>query len=141
VADRQAAVDAVNHADERWERALDASEFAPPDPGFLDRIREIADASEQEAAALRLASQAGLGWNPVPDARSMRLSHETRPGANRPGPSELWQQFDTSVQRLGIAMEGVALSAVARGYQELSDVARDIAAALDPSSRRRMRTG
>jgi len=141
VADRQAAVDAVNHADERWERALDASEFAPPDPGFLDRVREIADASEQEAAALRLASQAGLGWNPVPDARSMRLSHETRPGANRPGPSELWQQFDTAVQRLGIAMEGVALSAVARGYQELSDVARDIAVALDPSSRRRMRTG
>jgi len=141
VADRQAAVDAVNHADERWERALDASEFAPPDPGFLDRVREIADASEQEAAALRLASQAGLGWNPVPDARSMRLSHETRPGANRPGPSELWQHFDTAVQRLGIAMEGVALSAVARGYQELSDVARDIAVALDPSSRRRMRAG
>ena len=56
--DRQAAVAAVNRADERWERALHASEFAPRDPGFVDRVREIADASEQEVfkSASRLRS-------------------------------------------------------------------------------------
>jgi hypothetical protein len=72
----------------------------------------------------------------VPDARNMRLSHETRPGANRPGPPELWQRFDTTVQRLGIAMEGVALSAVARGFGELSEIAREIFDVLDETSRR-----
>ncbi len=135
--DRHSAVDAVRLADQRWTDALNQSEFAPPDPGFVDRVREIADASEQEAAALRLADEAGLGWNPVPNARNMRLSHETRPGANRPGPAELWQQFDTSVQRLGIAMEGVALTAVARSFGELSEVAREISEELGGRRRRR----
>ncbi len=139
MADRRVAVERVRAADQRWTQALDDSEFAPPDPGFVDRMREIADASEQEAAALRLAHEAGLGWNPVPGARNMRLSHETRPGANRPGPAELWQRFDTAVQRLGIAMEGVALSAVAREFGELSEIVREIAGELDSSQSRRHR--
>jgi hypothetical protein len=137
--DRTTAVEAARVADERWTAALDNSEFAPPDPGFGDRVRELADATEQEAAALRLADQAGLGWNPVPNARNMRLSHETRPGANRPGPAELWQQFDTTVQRLGIAMEGVALSAVGRAFAELSEIAREISEELSGRRRRRRR--
>ena len=137
VVDPRVAVDQVRLADQRWNAALEASEFAPPDPTFACRIRVVADASEQEAAALRLADSSGVGWNPVPDARRMRLSYELRPGGNRPGPAELWVQFDAAVERLGVAMEGVAVSAVARSFAELSDVARAIADELDRSVTRK----
>lgn len=138
--DARTAVDQVRLADQRWNAALEASEFAPPDPGFAARVRAVADACEQEAAALRLADATGVGWNPVPDARRMRLSYELRPGGNRPGGAGLWDRFDAAVGRLGTAMEGVAVSAVARGFSELSDIAREIAAAHeagDAASRRK----
>jgi hypothetical protein len=131
VVDARVAVDQVRLADQRWNAALEASEFAPPDPGFSARVRGVADASEQEAAALRLADRSGVGWNPVPSARRMRLSYELRPGGNRPGPVQLWERFDAAVERLGVAMEGVAVSAVARAFGELSDVARAIADELE----------
>lgn len=129
--DARVAVDQVRLADQRWNAALEASEFAPPDPGFSARVRGVADASEQEAAALRLADRSGVGWNPVPNARRMRLSYELRPGGHRPGPVQLWERFDATVERLGVAMEGVAVSAVARAFGELSDVARAIADELE----------
>ena len=135
--DPRVAVDQVRLADRRWNAALEASEFAPPDPGFAGRVRGVADASEQEAAALRLADMSGVGWNPVPNARRMRLSYELRPGGNRPGPAALWEQFDGAVERLGVAMEGVAVSAVGRAFRELSDVARAIADELDRGAARK----
>jgi hypothetical protein len=138
--DPRVAVGQVRLADQHWHAALEASEFAPPDPGFAGRVRDIADASEQEAAALRLADSSGVGWNPVSNVRRMRLSYELRRGGDRPGPPELWEGFDAAVERLGVAMEGVAVSAVARGFAELSEVAREIAGELgtryDAASRR-----
>jgi hypothetical protein len=67
----------------------------------------------------------------------MRLSYELRPGGSRPGPPELWERFDAAVQRLGVAMEGVAVSAVARAFRELSEVARAIADELDRGAARK----
>jgi hypothetical protein len=130
------ALEQVQMADRRWTAALDASDFAPPDPGFAARIREIADASEQEAGALRLADATGIGWNPAPGARRMRLSYELRPGGNRPGPAELWKRFDACVERLGVAMEGVAVSAVSRAFSQLAEVAHELADELERSGRR-----
>ena len=118
-------------ADRLWKAALEAIEFAPPDPGFGGRVGAIADASEQEAAALRMADLSGVGWSPVADARRMPLSYELRPDANRPGPAELWRDFDAAVERLGVAMEGVAVSTVARGFADLSEIARKIAGELE----------
>jgi hypothetical protein len=138
-ADRARALEAVRIADRRWIEALDESEFAPPDPGFSDRVRMIADAAEQEAAALQLAHDAGLGWRPMSDMRTMRISHEMRPGGNRPGQPEHWQRFDRAVERLGVAMAGVAPSAVARAYSELSEIAREIADDLDVAAARARR--
>ena len=57
----------------------------------------------------------------------MVLSHELRPGGTRPGPASLWQRFDRTVQRLGIAMEGQIMHAVALQYRELAAVMHEIA--------------
>jgi hypothetical protein len=57
----------------------------------------------------------------------MIISHELRPGASRPGPPKLWQEFDRAVQRLGLAMEGQIMHAVAIQYRDLAAVMHEIA--------------
>jgi len=115
-------------ADEAWEGAQAASENTPPDPGFPRRVRALAEACERQAKSLSDAARtAGLAWTPLPDHRHMILSHELRPGANRPGPANLWDEFDRSVQRLGIAMEGNVMYVVAFQYRSLAVVMHKIA--------------
>jgi hypothetical protein len=85
--DPRRAIEQVQLADERWSQALEASVQAPPDLGFTARVRAIANAAEQEAAALRRADALGLAYQPHPGARHMQLSHELRPAArSRRGP-------------------------------------------------------
>ena len=130
--DPRVAIEQVQLADQRWSDALEASVEAPPDLGFTQRVRAIANAAEQEAAALRHADLLGLAHRPHPGARNMQLSHELRPGArSRRGPPELWERFDAAVVDLGEALEGVALSAIARAFGELSEIARELARELE----------
>jgi excisionase family DNA binding protein len=118
-------------ADEAWQDAQLASENAPPDPGFPNRVRDLAEACAQQATWLLKAAQtAGFEWTPIPDRRQMAISHELRPGANRPGPQQLWTEFDRVVQRLGTAMEGGLMYNVAWQYRDLATVTHAIADAL-----------
>jgi hypothetical protein len=126
-ADPQIAIEQLRSADGRWEAALQASANALPNEEFPQRVRDIADASEQEAAAFRFADSLGLGWRSRQNARTMQLSYELRRGGNRPGSPEGWERFDTAVQTLGTALEGVALSAIARAFAQLSEIARELA--------------
>jgi hypothetical protein len=130
--DPRVAVEQVQLADQRWGDALEASVEAPPDHGFALRVRAIANAAEQEAAALRHADVLGLAHRPHPGARNMQLSHELRPGAaSRRGPLDQWERFDGAVAELGEALEGVALSAIARAFGQLSDIARELAGEIE----------
>jgi hypothetical protein len=129
--DAQVAIEQLRTADGRWEAALQASANALPNDRFAARVRDIADASEQEAAAFRFADSLDLGWRSRQNAKTMQLSYELRRDGNRPGPSELWERFDAAVQTLGSALEGVALSAIARAFAELSEVARELASEIE----------
>ena len=114
-------------------RRLPASDNPPPDPGFGSRVRAFAEACEQQARSLKAGwiRGPGLVWTPEPDAREMVLSYELRPAATRPGPAHLWQRFDSAVQLLGIAKEGLTMSLVAAGYAEVAVVMHEIADALE----------
>ena len=127
-----AAAQALQEADRVWAEAQAASDNPPPDPGFGSRLRALAEACEQQAKSLKDAADVpGLVWTPEPDAREMVLSYELRPGATRPGPARLWQRFDSAVQLLGIAKEGMTMSLVAAGYAEVGAVMHEIADALE----------
>ncbi len=126
-AEMQEIVEQLQLAHELWNSAQAASDNPPPDPGFPHRVRALADACERQASSFgRAASVQGFSWTPLPDQRHMILSHELRPGANRPGPARLWQEFDRAVQRLGIAMEGWIMHAVALQYRDLATVMHEI---------------
>jgi len=121
----------IQQADEAWTAAQTASENPPPDPGFPMRVLALAQACEQQADWLLTAAQTnGFAWTPLANRRGMVISHELRPGANRPGPAELWEEFDRSVQRLGIALEGTLMYSVAWAYRGLAEVMHTIADVL-----------
>jgi excisionase family DNA binding protein len=127
----QEIIEDLQQADEAWDGAQAASENAPPDPDFPQRVRALANACEQQGESLATAARIqGFSWTPRPDQRHMFLSHELRPGANRPGPASLWDEFDRAVQRLGIAMEGSVMYVVAFQYRDLAVVMHRIADAL-----------
>lgn len=135
-AELHAAARALQEADLVWGAAQAASDDPPPDPGFGSRVRAFAEACEHRARALEVAADVpGLVWTPEPDARQMALSYELRRGANRPGPASLWQQFDSAVELLGIAKEGVTMSLIAAGYADVASVMHEIADALEADAR------
>lgn len=135
-----AAAQALQQADRLWDAAQAASDNAPPDPGFGSRVRAFARACEQQARCLKAGADVpGLVWTPEPDAREMVLSYELRPAATRPGPAGLWERFDSAVQLLGIAKEGMTMSLVAAGYAEVAVVMHEIADALEAEANPRRR--
>jgi hypothetical protein len=128
--DARVAIDQHGLADELWEAALKLSAEAPPDLELALRLRAIADAAEQQAAAFRHSDALGLGLRAQTNARGRDLSYELRAGAawrRDRGSPELWERFDAAVDQLWVAFEGIALSAIARAFAALSDVARVLA--------------
>lgn len=71
-----------------------------------------------------------IRWKPTGERRGLAISYELRPAANRPGPEELWQEFDRCVERLGIAMESPDLTVIAARWQDLAEIMDQIADTL-----------
>ena len=139
--DAAVAIEQHGFAAQRWKGALALSAEAPPDLGLASRLRAIADAAEQQAAAFRHSDALGLGWRAQTSARGRYLSYELRAGAawrRERGSAELWERFDAAVEQLWTALEGVALGAVARAFTAVSDVTRELADEIDAIDRERL---
>lgn len=122
----------LGFAESTWRAALRASATAPPDPGFILRIRGIAEAAARKAAALgNLGEEApGAWWERQSALPGGALSYELRPGGNRPGPAELWARFDQSVDELGRAMAERSAPAEREALEAISLVLHEIVDAL-----------
>jgi hypothetical protein len=120
----------VNDARASWSGAMRAHEQAPPDPGFRDRLRALAEAAAAMRDAHARALDAGLAWRPVADSERARPPYELRPGTGRRGPAELWNRFDAAVQRLNQAGTGDNLSDVVDAYAAVAQAASEVADAL-----------
>ena len=119
-------------ADQRWDAALADSAFAPPDARFADRLRAIAGACEAEAVVLHeAATNPSLRWDPVTEPGPKGLTYELRPGGNRPGPGELWAEFDRAVDALADSQAGNDFTQVADAYRDLGQVCVKLAGAID----------
>ena len=116
-------------AEASWQNALKQHRMAPPDAGYSRRLRKLADACEQQEIAYDYAAKQGLGWNPLPPAKRP-APHELSPESGRPGPPELWQEFDQAIEDLSRAFEGISVAAIARAFGEISRIARALSAAV-----------
>ena len=129
------AIKAMQEAEVVFEAAVESSDNAPPDPGFAQRIRAVAQASVQRAEALRQADLIpGFRWTPISDPDPVIRSHELRPGGNRPGSPNKWRSYDMAVERLSIAVQGNVISLVADEFREIGWVLKQIADELEPSA-------
>jgi hypothetical protein len=127
--------DAAGSAEEAWAGALRAHELAPPDAGFRDRLRTLADAATAMQAAHAQALAAGLAWRPIKGSDRARPPYELRPGTGRRGPEELWSRFDEAVAQLNEAGAGDSLADVVAGYAAVAEAARALADALEATSK------
>ena len=128
----------LGFAESTWREALHASAMAPPGPGFVLRIRDIADAAARKAAALgNLGEEApGAWWERQSALPGGALSYELRPGGNRPGPAGLWARFDQAVDALGRAMAERSVPAEQEALEAISLALHEIVEALAEHFRR-----
>ena len=120
----------VNEAQASWSGAMRAHEQAPPDPGFRDRLRALAEAATAMRDAHARALEAGLAWRPIADSERARPPYELRPGTGRRGTSELWTRFDAAVRQLNRAGAGDNLADVVDAYAAVAQAASELANAL-----------
>jgi hypothetical protein len=130
--DRQRAriMRAVRHASDGWAEAMRAHKLAPPDLGFAQRLRNLAEAASKEQVAWEHAHAAGLLWRPVPGAENAAPPYELRPGTGRRGPARLWERFDAEVTALNLAITGSSAANVADAFGEFSEAAGALAEAI-----------
>jgi hypothetical protein len=120
----------VSEARGAWSGAIRAHEQAPPDAGFRDRLRALADAAAAMRDAHARALEAGLAWRPVADSERARPPYELRPGTGRRGPTELWSRFDVAVQLLNEAGAGDSLGDIVDAYASVAQAASALVDAL-----------
>jgi hypothetical protein len=126
---------AVRHARDDGASAMRGHKLAPPDAGFADRLRVLAEAAEREQVAWEHAHAAGLMWRPVPGAENAEPPYELRPGTGRRGPEGMWARFDRAVANLNRAITGSDAAAVADAFGEMADAASTLADAIEAEDR------
>jgi hypothetical protein len=112
----QAAFQAAQHD---WITALRAHRLAPPDAGFSGRLKQLANAAQDEAQICRRAYDAGYKW-PRHRAAGSEPPYELRPESGRRGPELLWERFDAAVEALNRAAATTDLHRVASAYEEMA---------------------
>jgi excisionase family DNA binding protein len=130
--DSRSAIALLQIANEGFLDAIEASAFVPPAPGYVDRLRRLADSCEHMASTLLNASKlAGVGWSPRTNFGLDVFPYEVRAGGNRPGADELWKELDAALGRLVIAITGTEVSAVAHGFRDVADTMMAVADELE----------
>jgi hypothetical protein len=127
-----AIVERMQAAGHGWESALDAHALAPPDAGFPRRLRALSSAAADQAKAFELAAEGGLGWRSRTIDGDFSLAPELTPGMNRPGPDDLWAQFDAAVAGLASALVGSSVAVLVAAFTELSEVSAGLAVQVQP---------
>ena len=119
-------------AEWEWRAAVVTSQQAPPDRWFPNRLQHIARAATRKAGALeRLDADQEVRRDDEPLEAGLGLSYELSPGAHRPGPPELWDEFDRRAATLAAATEAGRAGAISAALNDLAMVLHDIAEELD----------
>lgn len=114
--DRRGALQIFATANTRWQYALRATR------GEMARIKELADAAEDSANALRLVHAAGAPWTPNPNGTNLRFPYEVTAAAHPNDNHELWEELDDAVIQLGEALTGESTTRIARAYEQIADI-------------------
>jgi hypothetical protein len=126
VVSRQTVREAAKPAEMLWEASVRA--FDP----YPDRLRTLAEAAGGQARVIQLAELADMPWRPREGARQISLADGLEETGGRQGPPELWEEFDSRLRALGVAMESDRIRAVWTAFEGLRDITIEIADAIQP---------
>lgn len=130
--DANSAIALYQSAGNAFEAAFAASSYPQPSPGYLERTRRFADSCEHMGSTMANASRvAGVQWLGRSGFRVDSFPYELRPGGNRPGDDELWQDCDAAMERLAMAASGTDLVAVAQAFRDVGEALLDVADQLE----------
>lgn len=130
--DANSAIALYQIAGNAFEAAFAASAYPPPSPGYLERTRRFADSCEHMGSTMANASKvAGVQWLGRSGFHVDSFPYELRPGGNRPGADELWQDCDAAMERLAMAASGTDLLAVAHAFRDVAEALLDVADQLE----------
>jgi hypothetical protein len=121
-------------AQEAWWAAVQDHKLAPPDSGFSARLAALAGAARLSARACASADEAGFEW-PARSARHPQPPYELRPGTGRRGPEDLWARFDRATEELNRVAAGRSMRAMARAYEDVAELADQLASAIEEQDR------
>jgi hypothetical protein len=128
--ERERILHLIEQAKTSWAAAMRAHKMAPPDAGFANRLKALAEAAAAEQIAWEQAHAAGYMWRPIPGAESAPPPYELRPGTGRRGPADMWQRFDAAVASLNKAIAGSDAAALAAAFGTVAEIAADLSAAV-----------
>lgn len=133
MADSRVTLRRMEIADQRWRAAVGDSAFAPPNDGLPTGCEPTGPRPKvKRSCCLEAATSPQLRWSPTPKDRGPKsLSYELRPDGNRPGPSELWEEFDQVIDQIADAQAGTDFAAIGTAFCSLGDVATRLAGAVD----------
>lgn len=121
---RQEAAEHLRRADGRWTEAVRTFHSYP------ERLRRLAEAADNQRKAFMFAELCDIKWKPRENARNLRLAPELE-APNRPGPPDLWKQFDQALEHFGDALAGDQLTPIAQAFGEIAQAASQIADSLE----------
>ncbi len=124
------AITELRIAEDRWNSALRDHRLAPPDVGYARRLRNFAEACEQQQTAYAHAATAGLSWAPLPPPQTLEPPPELSPDSGRRGPAELWARFDQALEDFGRTLEGISLVSISHAFNELAEITRGLSRAV-----------
>lgn len=124
------AITELRIAEDRWNSALRDHRLAPPDAGYSRRLRNFAEACEQQQTAYAHAAAAGLAWAPLSASEVLEPPPELSADSGRRGPPELWARFDTAMEEFRSALTGISLISISHAFSELAEIARALSRAV-----------
>ena len=86
---------------------------------------------------LNASEAAGVRWRSKTDMAEL-FPYELKRGGNRPGPAEMWEEFDAAFERLSITATGTDIVAVAHVFREVWAALRAVADELEGGGRSRV---
>ncbi len=138
---RAIAIERVREAQADWDNAIRAHELVMPELGpFATRLRQTSQASAKQAAAFEYAAETGLSAL-AKDTVLRRPPGELSPGANRPGDSRTWAQFDDAVRQWQDAWQSGSTATVAQALRRLATLTGMLADQIDELRRDTASTG
>lgn len=104
--------------------------LAPPNEGFVHRLRQLAVVAAEQEIVWAEAARLGLRWRPLRRTSHMSPPYELRPGSCRPGSPDIWAAFDPAVTEMNAVITSGDAMEVASAFGAIASAAATLSSSV-----------